>query len=82
MLSKNLSPVVGVAVGVPIVTVTGRGQVHIENHRGLIGYSTEEVSLNAGRLIIRLRGTNLELKDMSDLELIVTGTVSSIEYLE
>lgn len=70
------------SAGIPAVRIVGRGKVHIENHRGLIGYGTEEITLNAGRMVIRLTGSGLELRDMTDLELVITGKLDKIEYLE
>lgn len=68
--------------GVPRVTVTGASRVHVENHRGLLEYGTEEICLSAGRQIIRVRGMKLELSAMSDIEMVITGTVASVEFLE
>lgn len=77
-----LSPPVALSVGAPCVTLTGRETLRLENHRGLVGFSAEEISMNAGRYIIRIRGSGLELRDMTDLEAIITGRIYSVEYLE
>ena len=70
------------AAGVCRVTITGNGRAHVENHRGLLGYyGTEEISVNAGRIILRFRGAGLELEAMSDLELVIRGEILSLEYL-
>ncbi len=68
--------------GTPRVTITGTGKAHIENHCGLLGYTTEEVLVNGRGVMIKLRGKNLELEAMSDMELLVVGTISSVEYLK
>ena len=69
------------AAGVCRVTITGNGRAHVENHRGLLGYGTEEISVNVGRIILRFRGAGLELEAMSDLELVIRGEILSLEYL-
>ena len=69
------------AAGQPRVTVTGAVKAHIENHRGLLEYSREQVSVNAGRMVIRIKGQGLDIAAMSDMELVVTGTVASVEFL-
>ena len=46
-----------------------------------MGYGTEEISVNAGRIILRFRGAGLELEAMSDLELVIRGEILSLEYL-
>ena len=70
-----------VTAGLPRVTITGASKVHVENHRGLLEYSTEQISVNAGRMVIRIRGKDMELAAMSDMELVVTGEVASVEYI-
>lgn len=69
------------AAGTCRVTVTGNTRAHIENHCGLLGYGTEEISVNTGRLILRFRGSGLEIEAMSDLELVIKGEIQSVEYL-
>ena len=69
------------AAGSVRVTVTGTSKVHIENHRGLLNYSENEITANGGRVIVRIRGEKLELAAMSDLELVIAGKVSSVEYV-
>lgn len=67
------------ALGVPRVTVTGDHKVHVENHRGLLEYGAESITVNASGLLLRVRGRGLEISAMSDLELVVTGTVTAVE---
>ena len=69
------------ALGVPRVTVTGTARVHVENHRGLLEYGEEQITVNAAGMMIRLRGEKMEIAAMTDLELVVTGTVLSVEFL-
>lgn len=67
--------------GTPRVTVTGTQRVHIENHRGLLGYTADEVLVNAVGKMIKISGSGLELDAMSDMELVVTGSVRSVEFV-
>lgn len=67
------------AVGVPRVTITGQRQVHIENHRGLLEYGPGEIAVNTAAMTVKLRGRGLEISAMSDLEMVVTGTIEAIE---
>ena len=65
----------------PRVTLTGVNRVFVENHKGLLGYGEEEMIINGGRVIIKLRGHGLGLKAMTERELEVSGTLTSLEYL-
>lgn len=69
------------ALGVARVTVTGGHKVNVENHKGLLEYENDRITVNTSDVPVRIRGTNLEISAMSDLELAVTGKISSVEYV-
>ena len=68
-------------LGVPRVTVTGSHHVHIENHRGLLEYGPETIVASCSGLLVKVRGTALEISAMSDLELVGTGKVAGVELI-
>lgn len=68
-------------LGVPRVTVTGDHHVHIENHRGLLEYGPESIVASCPGLLVKIRGADLEISAMSDLELVVTGKVAGVELI-
>ena len=67
------------ATGLPRVELTGRHELRMENHRGILAYGQEEILVSGGRLLIRVRGNYLELKAMTGEELLITGTILSVE---
>lgn len=69
----------GDVVGLPKVELTGRHEVRMENHRGILAYGEEEILISGGKLIFKVRGDGLELKAMNAGELLITGTVISVE---
>lgn len=69
----------GETVGLPRVELTGRHEVRMENHKGILAYGKEEIIISGGKLMIRVRGEGLELKAMNGSELLITGAVTSIE---
>ncbi len=69
----------GEVVGLPRVELTGRGELRMENHRGILAYGQEEILVSGGKLLIRVRGSGLELKAMTGDELLITGTILSVE---
>ncbi len=69
------------APGVTRVTVTGGRRAFVENHRGLLEYTGETVVVNTAGMLVKIRGTGLEITAMSDLELVVTGSLSGVEFL-
>ena len=69
----------GEVVGLPRVELVGRGELRMENHRGILAYGEEEIVISGGGLVYRLRGTGLELKAMTAGELRVTGSITALE---
>ena len=69
----------GDVVGLPKVELTGRHEVRMENHRGILAYGQEEILVSGGKLIFKIRGSGLELKAMNANELLITGTIFGVE---
>ena len=68
-----------VVAGVPRVELTGDGELRMENHRGILDYSSEEIHVSGGKLAVRVLGENLELRAMSRTELLITGRIRAVE---
>ena len=68
-----------VVAGLPRVELTGSRELRMENHRGILAYGSEEIHISGGKLIVKVRGTGLELKAMNARELLITGTIFSVD---
>ena len=71
-------PADGVA-GVPKVELLGDRQLRMENHRGILAYGSDEIHISGGKLIVKVRGTNLELRAMNAVELLITGDITGVD---
>lgn len=71
-----------VALDLPRLTFIGNLQVSIENHRGLIEYTSERVrvGMNVGQVIIT--GADLIISFVRDEDLLVTGKLRAIEFAD
>lgn len=69
----------GQAAGLPRVEMTGRHELRMENHRGILAYGREEIIVSGGKLLVKVRGEGLELRAMTAGELLITGTILSVE---
>ena len=65
--------------GLPRVELTGRREVRMENHRGILAYGSGEIHVSGGDTIIRVYGTGLELRAMNAGELLITGEIAGVE---
>lgn len=64
------------------VTLLGRERLVIENHRGLLVYTGEQILLQTpeGRLLIT--GTNLNIGAIAPDQVSVDGAIGRLEYLD
>lgn len=69
-----------VVAGMPRITVTGCRRVLVENHRGILEYGSEEIQINGGRMVLKLRGKGMELRALNTAELLITGRITGMEF--
>ena len=67
--------------GLPSLWLMGDREVRVENHKGILAYGTEEIHIGGGVLIIRVRGSDLRLRVMTETELLITGQIFGVELL-
>ncbi len=65
--------------GIPRVELVGDGQVRMAGHRGILSYGREEICVDGGKLMVRVRGEGLELRSMNPEELLITGRIAAVE---
>ncbi len=65
--------------GLPRVELLGDREVRVEYHKGILGYASQEIHISGGKLLIRVQGSDLELKGMNATELRITGHIQTVE---
>ena len=68
-----------VVAGLPRIELTGDRELRMENHRGILAYGSDEIQIAGGRLVVKVRGENLELRAMNAGELLITGSLRGVE---
>lgn len=58
----------------------GRGQLLAREHRGLLGYSGEEVVLSSKEGRVRIFGSELTIAAMDASGIVIRGRISGVEY--
>lgn len=66
--------------GVPRLTLVGSRSAVVEQHRGLLLYSPEQIEIEGGRVRLRIRGDGLRLQAMDREALLVRGEIVSVEF--
>ena len=65
----------------PLISLIGQEEVTVENHKGLMEYSAEQVRIGTGGGSLRIVGEQLELKQMSAALIVVKGRLERLEFL-
>lgn len=69
-----------IVAGMSRITVTGGSRVFIENHKGILEYGRKEICVNGGKVMIKVCGEDLDVRSMSDSELLITGRIFSLLF--
>ncbi len=65
----------------PKVVLVGDIQVSIENHRGILVYTTEQVKVDTTLGNLEIIGIDLSLKNILPDEIMVEGRIKSISFV-
>ena len=64
--------------GLPKLELVGACERRVENHKGILAYGREEIHISGGLFLIKIAGRELELRAMTGVELLITGTITQI----
>lgn len=65
---------------IPKLTLVGRNELYIENHRGIIEFQADLLRINLSRGFIEIQGNNLEIKTLLPEELFLIGEINAIVF--
>jgi sporulation protein YqfC len=69
-----------VMLDLPKLTVIGDMQIYIENHRGIIEYTSELVRLSTSLGQLSIKGEKLILRNISIEEIYIDGEIREIAF--
>lgn len=69
-----------IVLNLPRITITGSVAVFIENHRGIVEYTSDRVRLNTGERALIVKGEGLLIKSLVADEVTIEGRLKSIEF--
>ena len=70
---------VDVIAGVPKIEVLGDTEFRMENHRGILSCSEDEIHISGGIYLVKVSGAGLEVRTMTGLEVLITGKICGVE---
>ncbi|MFZ3588199.1 sporulation protein YqfC [Bacillus sp. DJP31] len=81
-MTHQLSLPADVTMDLPRITMIGQIHIYIENHRGLLSFSDQELRLllKQGQLLIK--GNSFVIKTILPEEILLEGKIEQVIYLE
>ena len=69
-----------IALDLPVLTTTGRGEVSIENYKNLLEFSETQIRIRTREGTITIQGERLILQQITTENLLIIGRVANISY--
>ncbi len=79
-ISGRLNLPTDLMLGDPIVTVTGRRDITVENYRGIMNYETVLIRLSLKHGQIEIHGSDLRIDYYTNDDMKISGRIDRIEY--
>lgn len=69
-----------IVMNLPRIIVVGQEEITIENHKGIIAFSTDSIKINSGIGTLKIDGKNFEILFIGGDTLTIGGRFKSIIY--
>jgi len=79
-LTNILSVPKEVALDLPVLFVTGRGEVNVENYKNLMEFTDKKIRLRTRDSIVTIEGEGLILRQVTTENVLVAGKITGILY--
>jgi len=67
---------------IPKITLIGQSELFLENHRGIIEYSSQRMRINLSRGFLEILGNQLEIKALLPDEIKIEGDINSCRFFD
>ena len=79
-LAQKLNIPEDISDGLPIVTITGKKEIYVENYRGIIEYGKNCIRIQTKECRITFTGKNLEIAYYTNVDMKIVGELESVCY--
>lgn len=64
----------------PHIEANGNREIIVDGCKGIVEYSQSRIKLNTGVLLVGFTGDDIEIKNYSDFQTVITGNIFSIDF--
>ncbi len=79
-IAEKLNIPEDISEGFPIVTITGNGEIYVENYKGIIEYGKQCIRIQTKIGRITFQGKNLEIVYYTNVDMKIVGELESVCY--
>ena len=79
-IAEKLNIPEDIAEGLPIVNITGKKEIFIENYKGIIEYEKNCIKIQTKNCRISFTGKNLEIVYYTNTDMKIVGELESVIY--
>lgn len=69
-----------VITGIPVLSITGISELHLENHNGILEYTEDLIRIRTKCGLLKINGKKLQTEYYSNDEIKICGRFDSIEF--
>ena len=85
-LKKNIADALelpqDIVLDLPKITMVGNLQLYVENHKGIIEYTSNQIRIYTKIGILRILGKDLLLKNIVLEEIVIVGEINQVEFYD
>ena len=70
-----------VILNLPLISLSGKEELVIENYKGIVEYSDEIIRVSTAVGVLRVGGKGLLLKQLTSECIVITGSIQNITFL-
>lgn len=79
-IAEKLNIPQDISDGLPIVTVTGKNEIYVENYKGIIEYGKCCIKIQTKVCRVTFTGKNLEIVYYTNVDMKITGEIEAVCY--
>ena len=70
-----------ITLNLPLVVLTGRQELDIENYKGILEYTEKKIRVNTKAGLLVAEGNKFRLKQLTAENLLLTGDIERVYYV-
>ena len=79
-LAQKLNIPEDISDGLPIITITGKCEIYVENYKGIIEYKKNCIKIQTKVSRVTFLGKDLEIVYYTNVDMKITGEMDTITY--